>query len=182
MNKKQLIMLLGLVAIALVLLLCIQKDETPSLQVIREENPAALSEEEMYAENDTYKDDGRVMQGSVGDSMAVFLQHQKDLMDLDADIYGRQSDNADWLLLCNVPGGEAPDCVYQLTCEGNDEYVLLYLGTGSISHIEAEKEDGSAWIINPEMGKPFAYVMKHSWNVVIYDAEGSAMAPTLVAI
>lgn len=146
-------------------------------QVAREENLIGISEEAMRKENQTYEQDGRKTQGNIGDSMAVFLQYRKDLTDLDADIYVKHENNGDWFFCCNISGNGALDYVQQLEREDSDEYVLLYFGTGSISYIEVDKGDGSTWVINPEMGMPFAYVMKCNWNVAVYDIDGSIITP-----
>ena len=171
--------LIVLVMIGL-LFVCVRRNADVPKQVSYEENPVGMTQQEMWAENDTYREDNRVCRGDIGDTMAVFLQHREDLTDMDADIYVNKAEK--WFRYCRMTGNKAEDQIYQLVCEDNEEYVLLYFGTGSISYIEAEKEDGSSAVYNPEMGKPFTCVMKHSWHVTVYDMDGNEIEPEMCVI
>ena len=134
------------------------------------------SEETMLQQELDEHQESRPVYVDQGESMAVFLEYRDDLTDIEVDIYVKRPYSLGWFFRFGSSSGEQ-DCLVQMNCEGNDEYVLLYLCGAPVSHVEIEKENGTTAVFNPEMGKPFACVMKHSWNVTVYDQNGGILMP-----
>lgn len=135
-----------------------------------------LSEDAMLQQELDEHQESRPVYCDQGESVAVFLEYRDDLTDIDVDIYVKRPYSLGWFFRFGSSSGEQ-DCLVQMNCEGNDEYVLLYLCGEPVSYVEIEKEDGTATVFNPEMGKPFACVIKHSWNVTVYDQDGGILTP-----
>ena len=141
-----------------------------------------MSERAMREDHRDYVKDECVVYEDIGDTMAVFLDYgaQGDVYDL--DIYVKRKHSIGWFFRFGGSSG-ALDYLIRMNCEDNAEYVLTYLSAGSggntpeAERIEVEKEDGTIMTIFPEAGTPFAYVMKHSWNVTVYGVDGSRLQP-----
>lgn len=119
----------------------------------------------------------RPLYGGAGESMAVFLDFKEDLTDIRVDVYVKRKGSIGWFFRYGSASDGPQDYLVQMNCEGNNEYVLMCLGTDPVSHIEVKKDDGTLMTINPELGKPFAYVMNHKWSVTVYDKDGSIVLP-----
>lgn len=141
-----------------------------------------LSERAMCRENADYMGDGDVVTCQIGESMACFLHYNVEEDDYDIDIYVKRKGDLGWFFRFGGASG-ALDYLVQMNCENNREYVLCYLSAGprgntpKISRIEVDKEDGSTMTILPEEGAPFAYVMDHRWNVMVYAEDGTVLEP-----
>lgn len=159
---------LPLVAVVLVLL---------CLWIAYVRGDIGMSEKAMHEQEMEELQEKRPLYGDIGDSVAVFLDYREDLTDIDADIYVKRKHRIGWFFRYGQSSDGPQNYLQRMNCEGNDEYVLLYLSADPISHIEVDKGNGSAMTITPERGKPFAHVMKNSWNVVVYDEAGSIIRP-----
>ena len=136
-----------------------------------------MPEKAMYEQELEELQEERPLYGAIGDSMAVFLDYREDLTDIDVDIYVKRKYNIGWFFRYGQSGDGPQDYLQKMNCDGNGEYVLLYLSADPVSHIEVDKGNGTTMTINPEQGKPFARVMKRSWNVVVYDEDGGIIRP-----
>lgn len=136
-----------------------------------------MSEKSMTEQELEEMQEKRPLYGGVSESMAVFLDFRDDLTDINVDIYVKRKGRVGWFFRYGHSAGGPQNYLVQMNCEENDEYVLMYLSADPISHIEVVKDDSTTTIINPERGKPFAYVMKHGWNVIVYDEDGSVVVP-----
>ena len=141
-----------------------------------------LSEKTMCREAAQYMGDGDVSTCQIGETMAAFLHYNVEEDDYDIDIYVKRKGNIGWFFRFSG-ASNALNYLQRLNCEGNSEYVLCYLSAGpqgnapEVSKIEIDEGNGTAVIITPEEGEPFAYVMDRRWNVVAYDGEGNIIQP-----
>lgn len=141
-----------------------------------------MSERAMCLENGDSMEPGDSFKSQIGESVAVFLHYNVEEDDYDLDIYVKRKNNVGWFFRFGGASG-ALDYLVQMNCEGNDEYVLTYLSAVPLGHapavsrIEVDKGGGESMTITPEAGAPFAYVMDHRWNVVVYGVDGSIIEP-----
>lgn len=136
-----------------------------------------MSEKSMTEREMAELQEERSLYGGAGESMAVFLDFREDLTDIHMDVYVKRKGSIGWFFRYGHASDGPQNYLVQMNCEGNDEYVLMCLGADPAGHIEVEKDDSTRMTINPELGKPFAYVMNHKWNVTVYDKDGGMVIP-----
>lgn len=66
--------------------------------------------------------------------------------------------------------------VVKYNIAGNAEYALVSMNPMNVARIEIDKGYGTE-VIQVKDKQPFALIMKHSWNVTLYDAEGNVVEP-----
>lgn len=141
-----------------------------------------MSERAMREDHRDYVKDGCTVREDIGDTMAAFLDYNAEADVYDLDIYVKRKNDIGWFFRFGGASG-ALDYLMQMNCEGNEEYVLTYLSAGSqgntsaVSYIEVDKGNGATMTITPEKDAPFAYVLDHSWNVIVYGTDGSIIRP-----
>ena len=136
-----------------------------------------MSERAMQEENRDWGKDDYTVISDIGDTMAVYFQYNEDRTDVDCRIYVKRKGAIGWFFRYGgsaVPAsGEIRDeNVYRMGLEENEEYVLLGMNDGAIDRIEVITSEGSEKTICPEAGKPFAHVLKRTWEVTVYGADG----------
>ena len=136
-----------------------------------------ISERRMRNENQGDSEIGSAVYGNIGQSMAVFLDLRENVSETQVKVYVQQQDRLGWFLRMTMDWDDSQNCLQKINCEGNGEYLLLWLSTEPISHIEIKKPDGSRDSISPIMGHPFAYIMDHSWEVTVYAVGDSEIQP-----
>lgn len=164
---------LALVMLCLLILFCLYSrgDIGMSYDAMRKE---------LYYSNDNsfFDPDGGTAcgAGSIGKSMAVFLHYKEDKSEFDSRVYAKRSDTIGWFF--RYGGGSVihANHVAKMTMEDNQEYVLLSMNSMGVSKIEINRGD-TVETVELKDGEPFAMVLDHSWEVVIYDVEGNIVKP-----
>lgn len=139
-----------------------------------------ITEQAMLKENADYVQDGYAVTRKIGDSMAVFLQYNRDQTECDVDIYVKRKGSIGWFFRYGGASASVSgpiDYVHRLQVEENDQYALVIVSPRIVDRVEIVMSDNARKTITWEPGEPFAYIMEQNWEVTIYGADGQRIEP-----
>lgn len=116
--------------------------------------------------------------GQIGDTMAVFhCWKVDDPTEFDSKIYIRRNGALGWFFrFAGSSLTEQERYVAKYSIDANGEYALISMNSMNVASIEIDKGYETE-TIHVKDSQPFAFIMKHSWIVTLYDVEGNVVEP-----